>query len=186
MFFEPLPGVKRVVFIATPHQGSFQVSTFVLSLVRWLVTLPVTVVEGLNELAQSNPDTFSLKALGGMPNAVDNMRPGHRFVQTLSASPLAPGVIAHSIIAVRGEGPITSGNDGVVAYKSAHLDGVASEKVVRSSHSTQSEPDTIQEVRRILREHVVGTAEKPEHSSGAQPLSHGRTGRGSTVHACTS
>ena len=159
MFFEPLPCVKRVVFIATPHQGSFQVSSLVLDLVRRLVTLPVTVVGGLNELAQSNPDTFSLKAFGGMPNAVGNMRPGHRFVRTLSASPLAPWVSAHSIIAVRGEGPITSGNDGVVAYKSAHLEGVASEKVVHSSHSTQSEPETIREVRRILHEHVAGTAD---------------------------
>ena len=92
-----------------------------------------------------------LKIRSGIPTAIDNMRPGHRFVQTLAASPLAPGVVTHSIIAVRGEGPIMSGNDGVVAYESAHLDGVASEKVVRSSHSTQSEPDTIQEVRRILR-----------------------------------
>jgi pimeloyl-ACP methyl ester carboxylesterase len=159
MFFEPLPCVKRVVFIATPHQGSFQVSTFVLTLVRWLVTLPETVVGGLNELAQSNPNAFSLKTFGGIPTAVDNMRPGNHFVRTLSASPLAPGVIAHSIIAVRGEGPITSGNDGVVAYKSAHLEGVASEKVVRSSHSTQSEPETIREMRRILREHVTETVD---------------------------
>jgi pimeloyl-ACP methyl ester carboxylesterase len=159
MFFEPLPCVRRVVFIATPHRGSFRVSTFVLRLVRRLVTLPTTVVEGIAEAAQSNPEAISLKALGGVPTAVDNMRPGNRFVQTLSASPLAPGVVAHSIIAVRGEGPITSGNDGVVAYESAHLDGVASEKVVRSSHSTQSEPDTIQEVRRILRAHVAETTD---------------------------
>ena len=34
MFFKPLPYVTRVVFIATPHQGSFRVSTFVLNLVR--------------------------------------------------------------------------------------------------------------------------------------------------------
>jgi len=162
MFFTPLPCVKRVVFIATPHQGSFQVSSLVLNLVRRLITLPATVVGGLNELAQNNPNAFSLTTFGGMPNAVGNMRPGNRFVRTLSASPLAPGVIAHSIIAVRGEGPFTSGNDGVVAYKSAHLEGVASEQVVRSSHSTQSEPATIQEVRRILREHVVETADQVE------------------------
>jgi len=38
-----------------------------------------------------------------------------------------------------------------VAYKSAHIDGVESELVVRhSSHSTQSNPRTIDEVRRIL------------------------------------
>jgi hypothetical protein len=161
MFFTPLPCVRRVVFIATPHRGSFRVSTFVLRLVRRLVTLPTAVVQGLAEAAQSNPDAVSREALGGIPNAVDNMRPGHRFVQTLAASPLAPGVMAHSIIAVRGEGPITSGNDGVVAYESAHLDGVVSEKVVHSGHSTQSEPDTIQEVRRILRAHVAGPADTP-------------------------
>jgi hypothetical protein len=169
MFFEPLPSVTRVVFIATPHRGSFKVSTLVLDLVRRLVTLPVTVVGGLNELAQNNPNAVSLKALGGMPNAVVNMRPGNRFVQTLSASPLAPGVTAHSIVAVQGEGPITSGNDGVVAYESAHLDEAVSEKVVHSSHSTQSEPETIQEVRRILREHVVGPAAKP-----GTPVAQGR------------
>src|SRR5206468_12352233 len=37
MFFEPLPFVTRVVFIATPHQGSFRVSSLVLGLVRKLV-----------------------------------------------------------------------------------------------------------------------------------------------------
>jgi hypothetical protein len=39
------------------------------------------------------------------------------------------------IIAVKGAGPAEEGNDGV-AYRSAHLDGAASELVVRSSHST--------------------------------------------------
>ena len=118
------------------RRGSFRVTTFVLNLVQRLVTLPVTAVQDLNELAQSNPNTVSLRALGGIPAAVDNMRPGQRFVRTPAASPLAPGVTAHSIIAVRGEGSSTAGNDGVVAYESAHLDGVASEKVVHSSHST--------------------------------------------------
>ena len=62
---------------------------------------------------------------------------------------------AHSIIAVKGEGPPWTGkNDGVVAYDSAHMEGVASELVVRSGHSTQGEPATIEEVRRILLEHL--------------------------------
>ena len=161
MFFVPVPGVTRVVFIATPHRGSFRVTTFVRSFVRRLVTPPTTLAQGITEAAQNNPDAVSRQALSGIPTAVDNMRPGHHFVQTLAASPFAPGVIFHSIIAVREEGPITSGNDGMVTYESAHLDGVASEKVVRSSHSTQSEPDTIQEVRRILRVHVAGIAETP-------------------------
>ena len=40
MFFESQPYVKRVVFIATPHRGSFRVSSLVLGIVRKLVTLP--------------------------------------------------------------------------------------------------------------------------------------------------
>jgi hypothetical protein len=43
----------------------------------------------------------------------------------------------------------------VVEYTSAHLDGVDSEKVVRSAHSTQSDPETIEEVRRILLLHAA-------------------------------
>ena len=39
-------------------------------------------------------------------------------------------------------------------YESAHLEGVASEKIVRSTHSTQSTPATILEIRRILYEHL--------------------------------
>ena len=64
----------------------------------------------------------------------------------------ADGVVAHSIIAVQRDGPPEQGDDGVVKYLSARIDGVASEKIVRSSHSTQGHPETIQEVKRILFE----------------------------------
>ena len=55
---------------------------------------------------------------------------------------------------MKNEGPPEGQDDGVVKYESAHLEGVASEKIVRSSHSTQSTPATILEVRRILYEHL--------------------------------
>ena len=57
---------------------------------------------------------------------------------------------AHSIIPVKGDGPIETGNDGVVTYESAHIDGVKSELVVRWEHSVQGQPEAILEVRRIL------------------------------------
>lgn len=89
-----------------------------------------------------------------MPTAVDNMREDNPFLRTLVSLPITPGVTAHSIIPVATSGPIADGDDRVVEYKSAHLDGVASELVVRSGHSTQAEPATIEEVRRILHEHL--------------------------------
>jgi hypothetical protein len=82
------------------------------------------------------------------------MNPNNRFIRALSEIPLADGVVAHSIIAVQGDGPIEEGDDGVVKYTSAHIDGVASEKIVRSSHSTQGHPETIQEIKRILFERL--------------------------------
>jgi hypothetical protein len=45
-------------------------------------------------------------------------------------------------------------NDGVVEYKSAHIDGVASELIVQSGHSAQMEAQAIEEVRRILLENL--------------------------------
>ena len=89
-----------------------------------------------------------------LPTAVDNMSPTHNFIRTLSASPIAPGVAVHSIVAVQGVGDLSGLSDGVVRYQSAHLDGIGTEKVVHSSHSMQAEPDTVLEVRRILREHL--------------------------------
>ena len=156
MFFTPVPYVKRVVFIATPHRGSFRVSSIIPDLVRRIVTLPSTMVKTVAVLAKDNPELAAAQdAVKEMPTAIENMRPGNRFVRTLSESPIEPGIPTHSIIAVLGKGPLTGRTDGVVAYVSAHLDGVESEKVVESPHSCQAEPGTILEVRRILREHVA-------------------------------
>ena len=152
MFFEPVPTVERVVFIATPHRGSFRATGLALNLMRRIVNLPGTLTSQFQDLMKSQ--TFSHLGTSQLPTSVDNMSPKHPFIRALYESPIDPGITAHSIIAVRGDGPVTGKTDGVVAYESAHIDGVASEVVVRSSHSTQSHPDTIEEVKRILREHI--------------------------------
>jgi hypothetical protein len=46
---------------------------------------------------------------------------------------------------------LESGDDGVVTVQSARIEGVESELIVRSGHSTQLHPLTTGEVRRILR-----------------------------------
>ena len=46
------------------------------------------------------------------------------------------------------------GEDGVVKYTSAHVDYAESEFIVRSGHSCQMNPLTIEEVRRILLENL--------------------------------
>ena len=83
------------------------------------------------------------------------MSPQNNFIRALQEIPVAPSITVNSIIAVEGDGPVEQGDDGVVKYSSAHIEPVESELVVQpSSHSTQGNPRTIEEVRRILRLHV--------------------------------
>ncbi len=150
-FVDPVPNVSRVVFISTPHRGSFlAASRFVTGLLRRLTHLPFHLTRLSADVAR-NLDAAKSPFL---PSAVDNMSPGHPFIMGLQAIPVAPTIKAHSIISVKGDGPPEEGDDGVVKYTSAHIAGVESERVVRSPHSCQSKPATMEEVRRILRLHV--------------------------------
>jgi pimeloyl-ACP methyl ester carboxylesterase len=164
LIFKPLPFVKRVVFIATPHGGSYQALGFLGRLGSWFVNLPGRFVKMNVELLTLQTKGLVLGTAGGIPTSITNMTPGNPFIKNLASLPLADGVTAHSIIAVEGDGPVKDGGDGVVKYVSAHIDGVASEKVVRSSHSVQGNPETIQEVKRILIEHARGLS-RPQKAS---------------------
>ena len=154
MFFAPVPQVRRLIFIATPHGGSFLAGRRVAGIATRLVKLPGDVARAGADLFESDPKDLAMRDIQRMPSSIDNMRPGHPFLVTLRETPLEARVTAHSIIPVLGSGPLTSRNDGVVAYESAHIEGVASEKVVLSGHSVQGHPQAILEVRRILLEHL--------------------------------
>ena len=69
--------------------------------------------------------------------------------------------------------PREDATDGVVEYTSAHIDGVESEFVVVSGHSCQDNPHTIEEVRRILLEHIA----EYDAAQGAPPSSAESGGR---------
>jgi hypothetical protein len=151
---ESLPFVKRVVFISTPHRGSYLASSFARKMARKLVSLPSQLVSLPSEFAGLKEKLDIPKDLRGTPTSLDSMSPSNPVQQALADIPLAPGVKGHSIIAVKGEGDFHDGKDGLVAYGSAHVDYVESEFIVRGPHSCQGMPPTIEEVRRILREHV--------------------------------
>ena len=147
LFVEPLPAVSRVVFICTPHRGSFVAGrNIIANVVRKLVSLPFTLTGLAADMAR-NPSTRTMV----VPSAVDNMSPRHHFIKALQEIPIAPSITVNSIIAVEGDGPVEDGDDGVVKYSSAHIAPVESELIVKSNHSTQGNPHTIEEVRRILR-----------------------------------
>jgi hypothetical protein len=153
LLIKPLPFVRRVIFIATPHRGSYQALGVLGNLASWLVNLPGRFTKFSLDLLTLQRKGLLLGPMSGIPTSIDNINPNNRFILGLSAIPIAPGVTAHSIVGVEGGGPPADGGDGVVKYSSAHIDGVASEKIVHSAHSMQGNPETIQEVKCILREH---------------------------------
>jgi pimeloyl-ACP methyl ester carboxylesterase len=155
MFYEPLPFVRRLVFIATPHRGSFIAGGRIGHLAGRLISLPFRILDPLADIFERSPQATALRSIEEIPKSTDNMDPRHRFVRTFSEIPIDPDVPYHSIVAVKNPGdPQQEWNDGVVAYSSAHLEGAASELVVESGHSVQENPQAIEEVRRILREHL--------------------------------
>jgi pimeloyl-ACP methyl ester carboxylesterase len=152
-FFKPQPFVTRVIFIATPHRGSYMASNPIVKFGNKFLNLPGGLAKTAVAIGNLRP-TSMMGTPFTIPTALDNMDASNRFIKALTSTTIAPGVHAHSIIPVKGDGPVEEGNDGVVEYKSAHIDGVESELVVRSGHSTQATPQTIEEVRRILYEHA--------------------------------
>jgi len=152
LFVEPLPFVTRVIFIATPHQGSYLAGPdFVRRLAAKMISMPRELTTASADIFGATDPAMRITSMERMPTSIDNMSPRQPFIKALSNLPIAPGVRAHSIIPCEGFGPLDDESDGVVRYPSAHIEGVESEKLVRpSSHSTQSNPETVNEVRRIL------------------------------------
>jgi pimeloyl-ACP methyl ester carboxylesterase len=153
--FDPLPFVKRVVFVATPHRGSFLADRPFARFIDKMIAVPGELTE-LGQSIAREEKKLPKELRGRMPTSLDNMRKSNPFLRRLERAPIAPNVVAHSIIGIGDADPAAYENagDGVVAYKSAHLDGVESELRIQSGHSCQSSSHAIREVRRILLEHL--------------------------------
>jgi len=154
-YYEPLPFVRRVVFIATPHRGSYKSGGFVRRLGQRLVSLPGAMMARASDLLRVTEGSEGSKFFKGkMPTSLDGMSPKNPGLLAMSDIPVMPDIKAHSIVAIDGDDQPPKGTDGIVKYSSAHVDYVQSEFIVRSFHSCLDQPATIEEVRRILYEHL--------------------------------
>ena len=159
--FTALPFVTRTVFISTPHRGSYRAGSFARTMARKFMNLPRDVMDTGGEiLGLAEKHNVPKEVLSGMPTSIDSMSPTSPTLLTLAEIPPASHVTAHSIIPIKGDDQPPEGKDGVVAYKSAHVDYVESELIVRDEHSCQQHPETIEEVRRILLLHIAEAGEK--------------------------
>ena len=76
------------------------------------------------------------------------------LLDSLAALPIK--VPFHSIIGNRGIDEGTTSTDGIVDYKSSHLERAESEKIVPAGHNLIANPATVAEIKRILEENIAG------------------------------
>jgi pimeloyl-ACP methyl ester carboxylesterase len=163
-FFEPVPCVKRVVFVAVPHRGSMLGNNWIGQLGDRIIRRPNVLVQAHQTLMKQNGSNFFTEMfMDGIPSSVKLLRTHSPLLTTVDQLPVA-NVPRHSIIARVAPLPVAMSTDGVVPYESSHLEGVESEKVVNGSHNCLDEPDVIAELHRILLEHV--NRHVPTSSSG--------------------
>ena len=122
VFFEHSPLVSRVIFLSTPQRGSYVAGFSPVQLIGRLIRLPLGVARAMGDVLTNNVDALKFDPnQTRVGSSIYGMTPGSPFIKALAALPIAPGIAVHSIIAVKGDGPVESGDDGVVAYSSAHL-----------------------------------------------------------------
>jgi hypothetical protein len=85
LFVKPVPFVTRVIFIATPHRGSFLASNWLGNFARRLVKLPGNLLSiGTDLVTLQGPDSVSRR----LPTSVDHMKSSNPFLKTLVSIPI--------------------------------------------------------------------------------------------------
>ncbi|WP_218569680.1 esterase/lipase family protein [Pseudomonas sp. Hp2] len=158
LHFEPLPEVDRAIFIAAPHRGTPMAEGKLGRLVGRLIRLPVTLLQRFGDVLQDLAGQDG-KGDNVVPTGIDNLRDTDPFILASENLPISPRVRYHTIVGKDDDLPLQDSSDGVVPYRSAHLDGAESEKVIPSWHSVQETPQAVLEIRRILREQMRTEAE---------------------------
>ncbi len=156
-FFKPLPFVRRVIFMATPHRGSELTKNKLAQVGLNWVKFPGKIVafaKDITPLISGEYKAQSNYPKRRVPTGFHGLRPDSLVSQTIAGLPIDSKVIYHSIIGNSASANIPGGTDGVVVYESAHLDGAVSEKIIKSDHNVHTRPAGIIEVRRILHEHL--------------------------------
>jgi len=155
-FYKPVPEVRRVIFIATPHRGSPLASGRLRELGTRLCWQPNRFRQAREVLLSHNdPDMFAPGFRGQLATSAGELAPGHPLLLRLCDLGIDSSVRSHSVIADLRDPPKPDGTDGIVPYSSSHMDGVASELLMHDIHICVNHPNVIDEVRRILMEHAT-------------------------------
>ena len=89
-FFAPLPFVKKVIFLATPHRGSTYASRGVGRLASCVAKPTTEADERHCRVVADNPGVFAPWIARRIPTSVDMLEPNNPLLNTLETLPIAP------------------------------------------------------------------------------------------------
>ena len=157
---QSIANFDRAIFISSPHRGTDYADRWFTRAARKVIKLPGAFLGALADSVDSknlNPKNF-LKEMddGLIQNGPSDLSHNSKFTQLTENVMPKKGMIYHSIM-----GNITDSTDpdvmtdGIVPYRSSHLDGAVSEKIIKGGHSIQETPEAVLELRRILKLHLT-------------------------------
>ncbi len=154
-YFDPTPHITRVIFIATPHQGSLEASGLIGHTASLLVEPSAEQAAMQQQLIRDNPDTFNSAIERRFPTSIDMLTPRSPLLAVMRQMRLNPCVKLHNVIGV--SHPLSfdgSPSDGIVSVNSATHPGCLSVLAVNSKHAVVHRTlKTSYEVLRILNQH---------------------------------
>ena len=154
-FFRPSPFVSRAIFIGTPHGGSPIAKELVGRLASQLVVRSHDISEAYDSFVAQNRGAITPFFSKHLPTSVDMLEAQDPALKAMQRLRVPSHVRMHSVIG-NGQRMLVGGPaDGTVPVKSARHKNTDSELIVSTTHRRlQSHPETVQEVLRILRQHI--------------------------------
>ena len=157
---KPIENFDRAIFLAAPHSGTDYADRWFTLAARKIIRLPATFLTSLADTLTSDDadlkDFVKTITNGVIQNGPSDLSKKSKFMELTASIQPKKDLVFHSII-----GNMTKSDDpniitdGIVPYKSAHLEHAVSEKILHGGHSIQETPEAVLELRRILRQHLV-------------------------------
>lgn len=149
--FTANPKVDRAIFICAPHRGSEMAIGTLGELATRLIALPADLTTTFTGALGDSMAVITGNSKR-VPNSITGLSPTNPTYKVFDSRPIQAA--HHSIIGDRNKGDTPKSSDGVVQYWSSHLQTAITEKIVPGPHGSCELPETIDELRRILRLHL--------------------------------
>ncbi|UYF74321.1 alpha/beta fold hydrolase [Acinetobacter ursingii] len=157
---QPITNFDRAVFMSSPNRGTDFADLWFTRAARKIIKLPGAFLGAVTDTI-TNQDIDAKDILtridkGLIQNGPSDLSHKSKFMALTEDINPPKGFVFHSIIGnkTNSKDPDVM-TDGIVPYKSAHLDGAKSEVIIKGGHSIQETPEAVLELRRILRQHLV-------------------------------